>query len=127
MSVESAADRAMFMADFGETLTWWVGVVPSPVLALPHLGSTRIDAEDGAGIVNARATMQLPAESLPVGAATGNQVELRSVAYVVKSIEPDGTGMLVVLLEEDLSEEVAGAAALIFSIPENSQYIGQVV
>ena len=109
MAVESAADRAGFFADFGEVdeagdplLRWTVGAVTVGVSGHFHRGSVRIEAEDGAGVLNSRATFHCALEALPLLAATEQAVTFGSTAYTVKSIEPDGTGLVVVLLEEDV-------------------------
>lgn len=104
MAVESAADRAGFLADFGESISWTVGVVTSTVTVLGHRGSIRIDVQEGADVLNTRATVQVVESDLPSGAAAGNAVSFRGVAHTVKSIEKDGTGMVVVLLEEVVAD-----------------------
>jgi len=113
MAVESAADRASFFADFGEVdglgaaaLKWTLGAVTTAVPGHFHRGSVTIVSDDGADMLNSRATFHCALEALPTGAAAGQSVAFASAAhtgdYTVKSIEPDGTGMIVVLLEEDV-------------------------
>lgn len=112
MAVESAADRASFFADFGEVDTdllpamrWTSGAVTMRVAGHLHRGAVTIDVEDGPRVLNNRATFHCALEALPTGAAIGQAAHYASSEhtgdYTVKSIEPDGTGMIVVLLEED--------------------------
>ncbi|RYE48339.1 MAG: hypothetical protein EOP24_07980 [Hyphomicrobiales bacterium] len=105
--VESTADRASFFADFGESdgsgvpeLKWTAGAVTSPVAGHFHRGTVRMEADDGFGAINTRATFHCALEALPIGAAAEQAVVFQSINYSVKSIEPDNTGMVVVLLEE---------------------------
>lgn len=110
MAVESAADRASFFADFGEldddgvtpALKWTAGAVTTDVAGHLHRGTVRMDVEDGAGVINNRATFHCALEALPIGAAVGQAVTFKGTDYTVKSIEPDATGLVVVLLEEDV-------------------------
>lgn len=113
MTVESVADRASFFADFGEVdvdglpaLRWTSGAVTTRVAGHLHLGAVTVDAEEGARILNSRGTFHCALEALPIGAAVGQSLHYQSLAftadYTVKSIEPDGTGLLAVLLEEDV-------------------------
>lgn len=110
--IETAADRASFFADFGEVdvdglpaMRWTSGVVTTRVAGHLHRGSVTIDADEGARVLNNRGTFHCALEALPIGAAAGQSAHYECAAhtgdYTVKSIEPDGTGMIAVLLEED--------------------------
>lgn len=112
MPVESAADRASFFADFGEVdgggdaaLKWTSGAGTVAVPGHLHRGTVTMDVEEGPRVQNNRATFHCAIEALPADAATGQAVQFESAAhtagYTVKSIEPDSTGMVAVLLEED--------------------------
>lgn len=113
MTVESATDRASFFADFGEVdadllpaMRWTSGAMTTRVAGHLHRGSVTVDVDDGPRVLNNRATFHCALEALPIGAAAEQSLHFQSTAltadYTVKSIEPDGTGMLVVLLEEDV-------------------------
>lgn len=102
MSVESAADRAAFLADWGVGVSWVVGVNTSTLTGILHAGTVRVEGEDGNGVLNARASLQVRSADVPSGGGYGDAVTIEAVAYSVKSIEPDGTGMTVVLLEEEV-------------------------
>ena len=106
MPVESAADRAAFIsaADFGEVLSWTVGVVTSPVPGIPSTGALRLDQQDGPGMVGRQAALLCALEAVPVSAGLGNSVSFRGFPHTVKSLEPDGTGMVLVRLEEVLED-----------------------
>lgn len=99
MSVETAADRAHFLADFGvsvvydaaggpETIT---GILDAAFVAAGEIGSTSIATHE--------ATLTVRAEDLPDGAAPGDTAMVDGTAYRVREIQPDGTGMAFVLLE----------------------------
>lgn len=105
MPVESAADRAVFVngADFGETILWTVGDAdPVAISVIGQAGSLMIDTQDGPMIQGQEATVVMPESDLPLGAAQGDEVLFRAKHYLVKSIEPDGTGMANMRLEEDI-------------------------
>lgn len=104
MSVESAADRLAFLADFGVSASWTVGVTSTTLTGILHAGTVRIAADDGADVLNIRASLQVRSADVPGGAGEGDAVSLSAVAYTVKSIEPDGTGMTVVLLEQAVED-----------------------
>lgn len=103
MPVESAADRAVFVngADFGETILWTVGETdPIAISVVGQAGSLMIDTLDGPDIQGREATVTLVEADIPIGADQGDPVLFRAGHFVVKSIEPDGTGMANVRLEE---------------------------
>ncbi len=100
MGVESDADRLSFLSDWNED-------EPSPFLwgateiaIIGHAGTVMLEAEDGFGVQNSRATIQCREMDIPVGGVIGDAVTFRGVAHTVKSIQPDGTGMVIVTLEE---------------------------
>lgn len=103
MPVESASDRAVFFsgADFGETILWTVGDLdPVGINVLGQNGSLMIDTEDGPSIQGQEATVTMVEADLPLGADRDDGILFRARHYVVKSIEPDGTGLAIVRLEE---------------------------
>ncbi|CAN7585533.1 hypothetical protein LJR016_004315 [Devosia sp. LjRoot16] len=100
MPVESDADRASFFADFNadEPSPFLWGVTPMAIIG--HRGTVRVDSDDGFGALNNRATIQCRDVDIPPGGAAGDAVTFRGVSHVVKAIQPDGTGLSVLLLEE---------------------------
>lgn len=105
MAIESDADRLAMLADFGGAVRWTVGAATAELVGLLHKGTVRMEMDEGPDILNARATLQCRTSDVPAGAAMGNGLVFTDPLteadenYVVKSIEPDGTGMSIVLLE----------------------------
>lgn len=106
MAVESAADRLAFLDpdDFGEEITWTVGAVSSALDVVANAGTLRIEGMDSPSALNTQATLYCREADVPAGGAEGDSVTFRSVAHTVKSIEPDGTGMAIVRLEETVAD-----------------------
>ena len=102
MAIESAADRAVFVADFGEAVSWTVGATAHAMTAIFHNGTAMSDGFEGPPVLNRRATLSMAAASVPVGGGEGDAVSVGGVGYLVKSVEPDGTGWCLVRLEEDI-------------------------
>lgn len=100
MAVESAADRASLLADFGEAITWGAATITG----LAHAGSLRLEGMDGAGAMSAQAAVLCRSADLPGDAAAGDAVSFRGTAHTVRAIEPDGTGMTLVRLEETVAD-----------------------
>lgn len=105
MSVESSADRAALLADFGMNISWQVGAgAPAEFTALYDSGTIEQEFQDGAGGLNTRATLTLRAEDLPAGAgAAADVIVVNTVTFHPKAMKPDGTGLVIVTLEQDLS------------------------
>ena len=106
MAVETAADRAAFLDadEFGEILAWTSGAVTSTVPGIPSTGALRIDQMEGPGVLGRHCAVLVSVGDLPIGAGPGNAVTFRSAPHTVKSIEPDGTGMALVRLEENVPD-----------------------
>lgn len=98
--IETASDRAVFVADFGTSASWGGGTV----VGIFHNGTVAVDQFEGPGVLNRRATLSLPEAQLPSGAGEGDAVTIGAVSYVVKSVEPDGTGWCLVRLEEVVAD-----------------------
>lgn len=100
MSVETTADRASFIADFGAAVTWrassFRAIFDRPTTMLPGLSQ--------ADIVDRMPTLCFPAENLPAGADEDDAVTVVDEfavthAFRCKLIRPDGTGFIVVDLK----------------------------
>lgn len=104
MAVESDADRLSFTVDFGVTVTWSVGAtVFGPFLAVFDNGAVDQPVGDGADARNREASITFPESLLPPGSDAGeDSVSIAGVAYEVKDVLPDGTGMVTVRLEQVL-------------------------
>ncbi len=105
MSVESADDRTTMLADFGAAVSWTpAGGAPAGLTGLfdnaTHLQSRYAD---DLPVVATEATLTIRASDLPAGAALDDAVSVGGVAYLVRSIMPDGTGLVAVHLEKDAS------------------------
>ena len=103
MGFESAADRASFFVDDAVSVSWSVDGVPAAsFLANWDSGTIAQNMTSGPPAMNRRGTLSLPAASLPPGAEDDgavNEVTVDGAIFTTKSIEPDGTGMMIVRLE----------------------------
>lgn len=101
MPVESAADRAVFVNpdEFGAAIIW--PPAPLPIAALVQNGTLLIGTPDGPDIQTREATLVVNEADLPPGHSQDDAVTVGGVAYLVRSIEPDGTGMATIRLERD--------------------------
>jgi hypothetical protein len=105
VSVESAADRAAFLADFGVPVDWTVGATTtSDILVLFDNGAVPAESLEGLGVITKRATITLPEADMPSGAGGESDViAIGAATYRPKNPMPDGTGFMVVTLEKILS------------------------
>jgi hypothetical protein len=102
MTVESAADRASLLADFGVVVTWKVGEADAVSLTALFDGGAILQVLQDGGATNTRATLTLRAEDLPAGAGDpGDVVTVNTVVFHPKAVLPDGQGMVIVQLEQD--------------------------
>ncbi len=99
MPVESAADRAVFtnLEEFGAAI-FWADYLPA-VQAIVQSGTILLGAADGPDSQTREATLVVSEADLPLGHAEDDPVRIGGIAYLVRSIEPDGTGMALVRLE----------------------------
>ena len=103
MAIETDADRDVFVEpdDFGVAATWNAGAGPVSVNGIFEDSYFGIDAGNLEFTQSgARIQFLVKSSSIPAGAAQGNPVVVDSVQYKVLEIQPDGTGMTVVRLEE---------------------------
>lgn len=106
MSVETDADRLALFADFGVAATWTPAGGGDPVSLIglfDNATAARTRFAEDLPVETTEATLTVRAVDLPADAARDDPVSLAGVAYRVKAIEPDGTGLAAVALEEDLS------------------------
>lgn len=99
--LETAADRAIFLVtdDFGVAATWThdgTGTSLNGILNVPW--------GDGSGLAEVDHTQTLPAficrtTDLPSGAGRNDSLTVDGVAYRVRELRPDGTGMTMTDLE----------------------------
>lgn len=103
MAVETLQDRAVFFDpdDFGVAVSYTrSGGATTTVNGI--FDNEYLSQDAGAGVVfSVREPRFLMRESdLPTGADEGDTIVISSVTYVVKVIEPDGTGMTNLALEK---------------------------
>src|SRR5574340_1238381 len=92
-----AADRAAFLADFGETVTYTAyGAAPASITAIFDDASKLADLDMG-GVRGTEPQLLCSDADIP-NISKRDTFTVRSVLYKVKDIQPDGTGMTVVIL-----------------------------
>ena len=94
MAVESAADRAIFFGvdDFGITATYTRGATPSTVIGIFDMAYVTVDVAE-VGYASAEPEFLMQSSQVPSGAVPGDTLTVNSTAYIVRNIEPDGTGV----------------------------------
>lgn len=98
MPVESAADRLAFLDtdEHGVTATWGAASVPG-------IFDNEFTAIDGLGLPVAvdSAMPRFTCRTADVDGITGGDpVTINGTGYTVRSVQPDGTGMTVLVLSE---------------------------
>lgn len=103
MTVESAADRAAILEDFGSVVTWTVGATASTLTAIFDRPSIAVEMADMA-IIDRDASLKCIEDDIPAGAAAGDAVAVAGVAqaYKVQAIRVDGQGMAVIDLKKSI-------------------------
>lgn len=108
MTVETAADRAAFVNpdEFGLEATWTVaGEEAASLNAVFDEASETRFAGPGVDVVSPMIvvrTADIPGNAA-AGEYTGDRIAIGERTFIPRTIEPDGTGMSRVLLEEDLT------------------------
>lgn len=98
--VETAADRAAFVADFGQVATYTVvGDLPVSITGILDAAFLAPAENMGTGLASREGALLVRSAELPDDASPGDAVSVAGAAYVVREIQPDGTGMTVLLLE----------------------------
>ena len=101
MSVESAADRAVFLADFNAAAVY----TPSGGVAVSIAGvfdapfEAAGDALGAVGVSSSRPQWMCRTADL-TGTIVGGTLAFGGTTYTIVEHEPDGTGMSVLFLEE---------------------------
>lgn len=104
MTVETAADRAAFIADFGAEVTWTRDSIAQPVfLALFNRPSKMMSGLAEVELLDRAPTIACPEASLPAGAAEDDPVsvvdDFGTHSLRCKLIRPDGMGFVIVDLK----------------------------
>ncbi len=102
MTVESAADRAVFTSadDFGRVGTYTLAAGGATELAgifVEPFAETLSEP----GIATSVPAFLVVSDELPGAAAVGDDLAVGAVTYRVAALEPDGTGMTRIRLEAD--------------------------
>jgi len=99
MSVESADDRAAFIADFGVAITW--AGAPATFLGIFERPSIMVEGLSEMTVIDRDASLLCLEVDLPGAAGEDDAVtvEGESQAYRCQALRPDGTGFVVVDLK----------------------------
>lgn len=103
MAVETADDRAVFVSvdDFGVAATYTpAGGVASTVNGI--FDNEYIAVEAGGEVAVALQEPRFHCRTADVAsAAEGDAIVINAVNYTIRIVQPDGTGMTMLVLEED--------------------------
>jgi hypothetical protein len=99
MPVESATDRAAYLADFGDEAIFTHGTTSTAVRGILDAPTRMDDGESGAGSMMVHPSFLCAEADLPAGFTAGDGVSVGGSPYVAKPLQPDGSGMVLVLLE----------------------------
>ncbi len=97
MAVESAADRAVFLNsdDFGVSATW-----NSTTFDVLFLNSYELLTLFGIAVEAYNVSAYVD-DSKISGLARGDTFTVNSIGYKVRDVQPDGTGMTILVLSKD--------------------------
>lgn len=100
MPVESAADLAAFFDtdDFGVSATYTRGATPSTVTGIFDREYVAADVAEVA-FASTEPMFTLRSTQVPSGAIPGDTLTVSGTAFVIRNIEPDGTGVTRLRLE----------------------------
>ncbi len=96
MTVESDADRAVFVApgDFGTTATWTHDGTSTTVEGIFDHPAAIVSGVSDVDQVTRQASFLCAEADLPAGAGQGDTVAIGVASYAVRAFLPDGTGMV---------------------------------
>lgn len=94
MAVESAADRAALLDtdEFGVTATIGANTFPC-INDQEYVEALGVSSQHPVALCD-------KSVAVTAGAAVGATVTISSQAYIIRDIQPDGTGLAVLILEE---------------------------
>lgn len=99
MSIEDAADRAIFVDpdDFGAAITWTRGATPSTFNAIFSRPTLLVDAGEQT-LIDRDASLICREADLPTGAIEGDAIAVagETVSFLCQAIRPDGQGMATI-------------------------------
>lgn len=100
MAVETAADRAAMLADFGQSVTYTHSGSPTTLTGIFDNEFYEADAQAGVTFVSAQPRLVVRTADLPNGADYGDTLVTNGITYTVKIIQADGTGITTLVLEK---------------------------
>jgi hypothetical protein len=102
MAAEDAADRASMLdeEDFGTEAIYTHEGNPVPITGIYEDEYIETDPQSGVGVSSSQPRFTCQSDDLPDDADEGDNMLIDGVNYTVKVIQPDGTGMSMVILEE---------------------------
>jgi hypothetical protein len=104
MAVETDIERAIFVDidDFAVAATYVKsGGGTSTVNGIFDNEYFGADAQAGVLFVSAQPRFLIRSSDLPTGATFGDTITISAIAYTVRVIQPDGTGMTTLVLEKN--------------------------
>lgn len=100
MTIESAADRATFLADFGSEATWTLaGGGSSTLTGIVEDAAGLMTGMVESGYVASGPSFLFRTADMPVGGAQGDTLVVDGVTWKIVSVLPDGTGISRATLE----------------------------
>ena len=101
MPVEFAADRSIFLADFGVVATYQPEFGPSKSITV-IFDNEYFDVDPAGSVTFATQQPKILARDEDiVGIKEGDEITINATPYVIRVVMPDGTGMTEIMLEKD--------------------------
>lgn len=105
MSIESAADRAVFLsaADFGIAATYRSAAnlsIRSTINGIFDAAHLSVDVSSGVAVSSTNPIFTCRTTDLTSGGTEGDRLTIDGIDYLVRDVQPDGTGMTVLELEK---------------------------
>jgi len=99
MAVESAADRAILLADFGQSATFTHSSTTTTITGIFDNDFVEVDMGGGVGVVSAEPKFFVRSSDVST-AVEDDTIVTGGVTYKIKVVQPDGTGMTILVLEK---------------------------
>lgn len=105
MGVETAADRAVFLsaAGFGTAVTYRPAgnlSLTMQILGIFDAAHLSVDVGSGVPVSSTNPILTCRSADLTNGGKEGDRLTIDGVDYLVRDVQPDGTGMTVLELEK---------------------------
>lgn len=100
MAVESAADRLVFLADFGQSVTYTVqGGSAATITAIFDNQFIEVDSGGTVGFAVQQPRLTCRTQDV-VNCTEGDMFIISGVTYLSRIVQDDGTGMTEIVLEK---------------------------